>query len=266
MVSLAITGVCGKMGSTILRLALADSAFQVRRVLEKAGHPLAGKSADLIAGPGAAALVIEDDFASALKDAHVVIDFTEPLSSLDHFRTASAQGKGIVIGTTGFSAEARAEILATRGAKAVLSPNMSIGVNLLFALVEKAALLLGPEYDSEIVEMHHKWKKDAPSGTAAALKQIIEASQPDKEWMEVAGRTGMWGERKGEELGIFSVRGGDTVGEHTVMFMGIGERVEITHRAFSRENFARGALRAARWLVEQEAGIYDMRDVLGLTA
>ena len=265
MIGLVITGVCGKVGSAILRLDLTDPGFRVCRILEAKGHPSIGKTGDLIAGPEAGTLVIEDDFPAALPECDVVIDFTEPVSSVRHLRIAAEQGKAIVIGTTGFSPEARTEIFGTKGARAVLSPNMSIGVNLLFALVEKASSVLDTGYDAEIVEMHHKWKKDAPSGTAVSLKNIIESSKPGNNWIEVAGRTGIWGERKEEEIGVFSVRGGDTVGEHTVIYAGIGERLELTHRAFSRENFARGALRAAAWLVNRQPGIYDMRNVLGLT-
>jgi 4-hydroxy-tetrahydrodipicolinate reductase len=153
---------------------------------------------------------------------------------------------------------------ALPNAKAVISPNMSIGVNVLFTLVDRAARLIGRDYDTEIVEMHHKWKKDAPSGTAVKLRDIVMAAGKDRRWTEVTGRSGMIGERKSDEIGILAVRAGDIVGEHTVLFAGTGERLEITHRAYSRENFAAGALAAARWIVRQGNGIYDMKDVLGL--
>ena len=147
---------------------------------------------------------------------------------------------------------------------AVVSPNMSIGVNLLFNLAEKAARVLGRDYDTEITEMHHKWKKDAPSGTALRLREIIKNAVPERAWIDVFGREGMVGERKSDEIAVLALRGGDVVGEHTVFFAGAGERLEITHRAYSRENFARGALVAAKWLVNQPKGVYDMADVLGL--
>jgi 4-hydroxy-tetrahydrodipicolinate reductase len=141
---------------------------------------------------------------------------------------------------------------------------MSIGVNVLFALVDRAARIIGRTYDTEIVEMHHKWKKDAPSGTAQKLRDIVMAAAPDRRWTETTGRRGMTGERKKDEIGVLAVRAGDIVGEHTVIFAGAGERLEITHRAYSRENFAAGALAAAKWIVRKDCGIYDMRDVLGL--
>ncbi len=181
-----------------------------------------------------------------------------------HFRLASEEGRAIVVGTTGFSAEALAEIKQTAAARAVVSPNMSIGVNLLFSLVRKAAQVIGKDFDTEIVEMHHKWKKDAPSGTALKLKEMVTAAGPGRRWTEVTGRKGIIGERTPDEIGVMSVRAGDIVGEHTVFFAGIGERLEITHRAYSRDNFARGSLIAAKWLVNQPNGIYDMADVLGL--
>ena len=150
------------------------------------------------------------------------------------------------------------------GVRAVISPNMSIGVNVLFSLARRAAQVLGPAYDVEIVEMHHKWKKDAPSGTAVKLKEVVMGTDPGRAWTGVTGRDGMIGERGSDEIGVLAVRAGDIVGEHTVFFVGSGERVEITHRAFSRDNFARGALTAARWVVRQPPGIYDMDDVLNL--
>ena len=148
--------------------------------------------------------------------------------------------------------------------KVVLSPNMSIGMNVLFDVANKVAGLLKEGYDVEIVEMHHRWKKDAPSGSALRLKDAVETAQPERKWTEVFGREGITGERKAQEIGLMSLRGGDVVGEHTVYFAGMGERLEFTHRAFSRDNFAKGALLAAKWLVGQPYGVYSMKDVLGL--
>ncbi|OPY70511.1 MAG: 4-hydroxy-tetrahydrodipicolinate reductase [Syntrophorhabdaceae bacterium PtaU1.Bin034] len=263
MVRLVITGVCGRMGGAILKLASLDTEFRITHVIEAANHPLVGKRLDVQGRPGLS-FPVEDDMESAIDDADVVVDFTETNSSLRNFRLAATKRKAIVIGTTGFSSEALAEMRNTAQARAVISPNMSIGVNLLFNLVERAARVLGTDYDAEIVELHHKWKKDAPSGTAVRLRDVIENADPGRNWTEVTGRNGMTGERKFDEIGVFAVRGGDTVGEHTVFFAGIGERVEITHRAYSRDNFARGALAAAKWIVKQERGIFDMNDVLGL--
>lgn len=263
MIRLVITGACGRVGSTIVRLAALNRDFTVAHVLETGEHPLVGTTID-VPGGTPSSFLIEHNLQAVIHDADVVIDFTEANASLLHLKIASQNRKAIVIGTTGISAEGLTQMKRTPGAKAVISPNMSIGVNLLFHLAEKAALVLGRDYDTEIVEMHHKWKKDAPSGTAVKLRDVITAVAPDRKWTAVTGREGLVGERKPDEIGILSLRGGDIVGEHTVLFAGSGERLEITHRAYSRENFARGALAAARWIVNREEGIYDMNDVLGL--
>ena len=261
MIKLIVTGACGRMGATILRLAAADPSFVVTHVVEKATHPASGTSID--AG-GPSPLILEDSLGRVIGDSDVVIDFTDADASLFNFQIACEAGKAIVIGTTGIPAASLAEMKAHAGARAVISPNMSIGVNVLFTLAERAAKALGRDYDMEIVEMHHRWKKDAPSGTALRLKDVIAAASPDRKWVPVLGRSGVTGERKDDEIGVLSLRGGDVVGEHTVFFAGTGERLEITHRAYSRENFAHGALFAAAWIIRQKNGIYDMADVLGL--
>lgn len=263
MVNVIITGACGRMGSTILRLALADPGVAVVGVVEAKNHPRIGTVPDAMAGSGET-LTIGDDLAPVLDRAEVVIDFTEPAVSLHHYRLAREKKKAIVIGTTGFTDDALREIRDGEDTRVVLSPNMSVGMNVMFDAVERLSKVLKDDYDIEIVEMHHKLKKDAPSGTALKLKDVIEATAPDRGWVEVFGRHGIVGERKKEEIGVLSLRGGDVVGEHTVMFAGVGERLEITHRAFSRENFARGAVIAAKWLAKQKPGIYSMKDVLGL--
>jgi 4-hydroxy-tetrahydrodipicolinate reductase len=262
-----VTGASGRMGAAILRLALADPELAVTGALEAKGHPAIGKGIGSIIGDTrtASALKITDSLEALIDHSDVVVDFTAPSATAEYFREASAHGKGIVIGTTGLTQEAISDMKKTSTAKAVVSPNMSIAVNLLFNLVERASRALGPEYDPEIIEMHHRLKKDAPSGTAIRLRQAIEAGRPQTNWSEVTGRQGLWGERKPEEIGVLAVRAGDIVGEHTVFFAGPGERIELTHRATSREIFARGALLAAKWLNQQAApGIYDMKDVLGL--
>jgi 4-hydroxy-tetrahydrodipicolinate reductase len=264
MIKLGIAGVCGRMGSAILKLALVDPDFTVNGALEREGHPMLGKGLDMVVPGAPGACRVNDDPAHTINNIDVLIDFTEPASTLQHFRLVAAKGKAMVVGTTGFSREAVQEISNAAGVRAVISPNMSIGVNLMFDLVRRAASALTNDYDVEIVEMHHKWKKDAPSGTAARLRQMVEAGRPDTAWSQVSGREGIVGERKPEEIAVLAVRGGDIVGEHTVFFAGLGERVEITHRAYSRENFARGALLAAKWLANQPPGIYDMSHVLGL--
>lgn len=266
MINVIITGVGGRMGAAILRLACEDPGFEVVAGLEANSHPLIGKGLDLIAGATGPHATILDDITPVIGSADVIIDFTEPSASERQFMVAAEHGKPIVIGTTGFSAEALARMKTTHGGRAVIAPNMSVGVNVMFDLVSRAARALGEGYDVEIVELHHKWKKDAPSGTALKLRNTVAATDASRGWTDVPGRSGAWGERKPDEIGIFAVRGGDIVGEHTVFFAGLGERIEITHRAYSRDNFARGALLAAKWIVNQEPGIYDMQDVLGLTS
>ena len=263
MIRLIVIGACGRMGTTVLRLAACDPAFVVTHILEAKDHPLVGSRMDV---PGLRGLTfpLEHDLANCIDDSDVIVDFSEAKATINHFRIAVDKAKAIVIGTTGMSREEIEEMGKTNGAKAVVSPNMSIGVNLLFNLAEKAAHVLGRDYDTEIIEMHHKWKKDAPSGTASRLRDVIKNAEPERAWIDVTGREGMVGERKSDEIAVFALRGGDIVGEHTVFFAGAGERLEITHRAYSRENFARGALVAAKWLVNQQNGVYDMADVLGL--
>jgi len=263
MVRLIITGACGRTGSAIVRLAAADSDFTVTHVLEAKGHPLVGTNIT-IPGLAVASLPVETDIESIVADGDVIIDFTEPTSSLLHFRTAAKHGKAIIVGTTGFSSQMQSEMRGTAGSRAVISPNMSIGVNLLFNLAQKAAQVLGSDYDTEIIEMHHNRKKDAPSGTALRLKEVITNTDQSRAWVEVTGRAGLVGERRPDEIGVLAIRAGDIVGEHTVFFVGSGERIELIHRAYSRDNFARGALAAAKWIVDRPEGVYDMNDVLGL--
>ncbi len=258
MISLIITGAAGKMGKAIKGLAIEDRDFTIRGLVEKKGHVSVG-TRDMDTG-----IEIVDDIEGIIDDCDVVIDFTEPKASMEYLKIAKAHKKAMVIGTTGFTQDELSLIRKTEDTKIVFSPNMSIGMNLMFHLVEIASRILKEGYDIEILEMHHKWKKDAPSGTAMRLKEIIEGTDTEKNWVEVYGRQGITGQRRKEEIGIMALRAGDIVGEHTVYFAGIGERIEITHRAGSRENFARGALMAAKWVVRQKTGCYTMRDVLGL--
>jgi 4-hydroxy-tetrahydrodipicolinate reductase len=211
-------------------------------------------------------LKVVDSLAEVLLQGDVLIEFTHPEPSLGHLRQVATAGKAMVLGTTGFSPAQLAEIqaLAAR-VRLVFAPNMSVGVNLMFKVVADVARVLREGYDVEIVEAHHRLKKDAPSGTALKLAQTIaQALDRDLEEVGVYSRRGIIGERPPEEIGIQTLRAGDIVGEHTVLFGGVGERLEIIHRAHSRDNFARGALRAALWVVPQAPGIYDMQDVLGL--
>lgn len=215
--------------------------------------------------PVGAALDAGDDLVAGLAHSDVIIDFSSHQATRDVLEAAVAANKPVVIGTTGHSVETKAALLAVAAkVPCIWSGNYSVGVNLLFALTRRAASVLGSDYDAEVIEMHHRFKKDAPSGTAARLLEIIlEERQLGAEALR-HGRQGITGERQPTEVGIHSLRGGDVVGDHTVMFAALGERVELTHKASDRGIFARGALRAAQWIVSQPAGVYDMQDVLGL--
>lgn len=264
MVKIIITGTCGRVGTAITKCALEDKDFEIVGLLEAKTHPNIGKPSGIMAGATEKPLLIEDSLEKIIENCDAIIDFTEAKASMEHFRIARKFNKAHVIGTTGLGEQALAEIRNTKDIRAVVSPNMSIGMNILFDVSNKVAGILGESYDVEIMEMHHRWKKDAPSGSALRIKDAIESAVPERKWIEVFGREGITGERKAEEIGVMSLRGGDVVGEHTVFFTGIGERLEFTHRAFSRDNFARGALLAAKWLVNQAPGVYSMKDVLGL--
>jgi len=261
MIRIAITGACGKMGRAITNLALQDADIEIVGLIETKGHPMVGKAHDLMNGKPP---LITDDIDRGFQDADVIVDFTEVKASLEFFKAANAKGIADVIGTTGFKDDDMRSLREAKGSRVVISPNMSIGMNILFDLAQRVSSLVGDSYDAEIVELHHRWKKDAPSGSALKIKDAVLAGQSSRQWTEVFGREGMVGERKKDEIGIMSIRGGDIVGEHTLCFAGIGERLELTHKAWSRDNFARGGLLAAKWLVKQSPGIYSMKDVLGL--
>jgi 4-hydroxy-tetrahydrodipicolinate reductase len=206
-----------------------------------------------------------DDIASVIGGVDVVVDFSSPMATRALIEAAVAAGKPLVIGTTGHTPEVKAELLALAGkVPCIWAGNFSVGVNLLFALTRRASRLLGEDYDTEVIEMHHRLKKDAPSGTAERLLEIIlEERKLDRSALRF-GRQGLPGERTSSEVGVHAIRGGDVVGDHTVIFAGAGERVELTHKASDRAVFSNGALRAAKWLVGRKSGLYDMQDVLGL--
>lgn len=228
------------------------------------GHALLDAARDLNLSV-AAALDAGDDLAAALPSADVVVDFSSHQATRTLLDLAIAQKKAVVIGTTGHSPELKNELTALAArVPCVWAGNYSVGVNLLFALTRRAASVLGADYDAEVVEMHHRFKKDAPSGTASRLLEIILEERKLSASALRHGRQGITGERSASEVGIHALRGGDVVGDHTVIFAALGERVELTHKASDRAIFARGALRAAQWLVQQPAGLYDMQDVLGL--
>jgi len=264
-----VLGAGGRMGRRILALAEAGKEARVVGAVEIAGSPLVGRDAGELAGTAPLGVTVGCDFAAAIRDAErgaVAIDFTAPEAAVEHARTAAAVGTPIVIGTTGLTREQRAELetLAQR-TPLLLSANMSVGVNVLLGLVGQAARLLGPAFDIEIVEVHHNKKKDAPSGTALALAEAAAAGAGlDPAEAFTLAREGIVGERRAGEIGIVALRGGDNVGEHTVMMLGTGERVELSHRASSRDCLAAGAVRAGAWLFGKGPGLYSMKDVLGL--
>ncbi len=267
MIRVVVCGAMGRMGKAVLAV-LRDRAHGcvLSAAVEAAHHPALGGDAFEAAGLGRADVPVTDDFARAIAAADVAVDFTHAASSADHARAAAAAGKAIVIGSTGLTAEQTGAVRAAAASvPCVLSPNMSVGVNLMFKTAADVAKVLGDDYDVEIVEVHHRFKKDAPSGTAVKLADAVAgALGRTMDDAGTYGRRGMVGERPRKEIGVFAVRAGDVVGEHTIIFGGIGERLEITHRAHSRDTFARGAVRAAAWVVGRPPGLYDMKAVLGL--
>lgn len=266
MTDVVVAGAAGRMGARIVACLADTPDLSLVAALEAPGHPRLGADAGEVAGLPRLGVPLTDDAAAALRPGRVLIEFSTPEASLAHLRTCAETGARAVIGTTGFSAAQRDEIAALAGRTAiVLSPNMSVGVTLALRLLETMARALGDDYDVEITEIHHRWKKDAPSGTALRMAEVIAAALGrDLSAVAVHGRQGLPGERTQKEIGIFSLRSGDVVGEHTVVFGTPGERLELTHRAHSRDTFARGALRAARFVAGRAPGLYSMRDVLGL--
>ncbi|HVO20781.1 MAG TPA: 4-hydroxy-tetrahydrodipicolinate reductase [Anaeromyxobacter sp.] len=266
MTGVVVTGVAGRMGREIARLVRAAPGMTLHGAVEQAG-PAVGQDAGVVAGLGGPiGLLVKGELSAALPGAAVVIDFTAPEASAAHARLCAERGVAMVVGSTGFTPEARLEVeAAARRIPVVLSPNMSVGVNVLFELVRQAARALGGAYDVEIVELHHKHKRDAPSGTAVRLGEVAaEALGRRPAEAFCYARHGITGERPPWQIGLQTLRGGDTVGDHTVLFCGEGERLELTHRATSRSQFAAGAVRAAAWLAGRPPGLYDMADVLGL--
>lgn len=262
---ICMAGGAGRMGRRILELAAADAEFKIGSAFDLPES--AGTEITVGAESGnPESLTLAPDAASALASADVLIDFTLAHACIANVRAAADAGKPVAMGTTGLDDSQRKELneLATR-IPIVFAPNMSVGVNLLFKLVGEAATILGLDYNVEIIEIHHNQKKDSPSGTAERLGEIAANSLGLTYQGDTAhGRQGLVGERPVREIGMHSLRGGDVVGEHTVSFVGQGERLELTHKAHSRDNFARGALIAARFAFHAKPGLYDMQDVLGL--
>ncbi|HEX2229366.1 MAG TPA: 4-hydroxy-tetrahydrodipicolinate reductase [Candidatus Binatia bacterium] len=264
---LIVCGAGGRMGSAVIRAIRDSRDINLRGAIDKPNSIRLGKDAGEVAGAGYLGVEIRDDIEASLTARSVIIDFSQPEASLGFLRAAAKKRAAIVIATTGFDPKQLAEInRLARKTPALLSANTSLGVNVLVSLLGKAAKMLGEDYDVEIVEAHHRFKKDAPSGTALALgRSIAQALDRDLGKVGISGRKGITGQRARKEIALLSVRAGDIVGEHTVIFGGIGERLEFIHRAHSRDTFAHGALRAAQWLAGKKPGLYGMQDVLGLT-
>ena len=264
-IKVVIAGCGGRMGRTLLESVAQADDLILHAALEHAGSTWLGKDvADM--GAGVSGVKISTDIEAALHGAQVLIDFTRPQGTLQHLAVCQKLGVNMVIGTTGFNAQEKAQLgAAAQKIGIVFAPNMSVGVNLTFKLLEMASRVLSHGYDIEIIEAHHRHKVDAPSGTALGMGEVIAKTLGrDLEKCAVYGREGVTGERDPSTIGFATIRGGDIVGDHTVLFAGSGERIEITHKASSRATFALGALRAARFLHANAAGMYDMQDVLGL--
>lgn len=262
---IAIAGSSGRMGRTLLEAVTQTGDMCVAAALEIAGNPFLGKDAGELIG-SRNGVVITSDHEAALRGCNYIIDFTRPAGTLAHLEVCRAAGVKMVIGTTGFSADEK-DLLrrASEDIAIVFAPNMSVGVNVTLKLLEIAARVLNEGYDIEIIEAHHRHKIDAPSGTALRMGEVIaEALGRDLQKVAIYGREGVTGERDDTTIGFSTIRAGDIVGEHTAMFAGSGERVEIVHKASSRMTFAMGALRAVRFLQDKPSGLFDMQDVLGL--
>lgn len=263
-IKFAIAGSSGRMGHMLIEAVLGADGCQLHTALDRPGCPTIGQDAAAFLGHECGIKVTDN--LDALKGADVLIDFTRPEGTLAHLEKCREFGVNIVIGTTGFESEGKTTITAASNDIAIVyAQNMSVGVNLVFKLLEVAAKALATGYDIEIVEMHHRMKVDAPSGTAIRMGEVVaDALGRDLKECAVYGREGVTGERDPSTIGFATLRGGDVIGDHTVVFAGMGERVEITHKASSRNIYAQGSIRAARFLADKKSGLYDMQDVLGL--
>ena len=262
----AIAGACGRMGRMLIEAVLDAPDCALAGALDVAGCPALGQDAGAFAGK-ATGVAITADLRAGLAGAQVLIDFTRPEGTLAHLAACRELGVKAVIGTTGFTDTQKAEIAAHAGhIGIVMAPNMSVGVNVVLKLLAQAARALNTGYDIEIIEAHHRHKVDAPSGTALKMGEVVaQALGRDLKECAVYGREGVTGERDPSTIGFATVRGGDIVGDHTVLFAGTGERIEITHKSSSRANYAQGSLRAARFLIDKPSGLFGMGDVLGFT-
>jgi 4-hydroxy-tetrahydrodipicolinate reductase len=266
MVRAIVAGAAGRMGGRLVHAIRQSRDVELVAAFERPGHPCVNQDVGQVVGLGSLGLKVAGSLQEVVNQGDVLIDFTHPEATVSHLKLAASEGLAVVIGTTGITGNRLQEVKETaRRIRCVMSPNMSVGVNVMFRIAGDMAKILGKDYDMEILEVHHRFKKDAPSGTAMQLARILAAStQRTLDEVAVYERKGMIGERTEKEIGIQTWRAGDITGEHTVMFGGIGERLELIHRAHNRDNFARGAVKAAVWIVRQTPGLYDMQDVLGL--
>jgi len=266
MIQIGVAGAAGKMGSRISALCREYDGLQLAGAFERAGHREIGKDIGTIVGIGETGVILQESMEKVMDAVDIIIDFTSIESTMKNLEISAQKGKAMVIGTTGLSKDNLKEMEPfLKEIPCVMASNMSLGVNLLLKVLQDVARVLGDDYDIEIVEAHHRLKKDAPSGTALKMAQVIaDAVNRNLDEVGVYARHGIIGQRTKKEIGIQTVRAGDIVGEHTVLFGGLGERIEITHKASSRDTFARGALKAALWLAGKPAGLYDMQDVLNL--
>lgn len=266
MIKVIVAGAGGRMGGRLVSLIRESKSLQLAAAVEKKGHPAVGRDAGEVAGGSPLGITIGEDLSALADRGDVLIDFTAPEATLANLHVMATRKKAAVIGTTGLSSEQVTELKTTANQMAcVFAPNMSVGVNVMLKVIADMAHRLGDDYDIEVMEAHHRLKKDAPSGTALKIAEVLaKATGKSLDQVAAYARKGMIGERKRGEIGIQVIRAGDIVGDHTVLFGGLGERLEVTHRASSRDTFATGALRAAEWVVRQPHGLYDMQDVLGL--
>ncbi|MEY2700734.1 MAG: hypothetical protein RIQ52_1489 [Pseudomonadota bacterium] len=265
-VRVGVTGIRGRMGSSLVHICHQDPRATLTLAVDRPGSAVLGRDAGEVSGLSTLGVLISDDLAAGMHDIDVLVEFTHALPAISHLDMCLRAGKPIVLGPTGFTPDQKEMILdASRRIPVVFAPNMSVGVNLTLKLLQMTARIIGEYTDIEIIEAHHRHKLDAPSGTALRMGEVIaEELGIDLSSSAVYGREGIGAERQQGTIGFSSVRAGDIVGEHTVMFAAEGERLEITHKASSRLTFARGAILAAKWLVDKPAGLYDMQDVLGL--
>lgn len=263
---IAVAGAAGRMGKAILEVCSETDGVVVTTAIEQESSPRLGMDSGELAGVDKNGVPVSSGISTHINDFDILIDFTSPEAVAQNLELCRKSGKSMVIGTTGLDSDQKQAVLAASADIAIVfSPNMSIGVNLCFKLTELAASILGNSADIEIIEAHHRMKKDAPSGTAIRLGEIIaETLGRDLGRCAVYGREGLSGERDRQAIGFETIRAGDIVGDHTVLFASTGERVEITHKASSRKTFASGAVHAAKWLMNRAPGLYDMQDVLGL--